>query len=109
MEQYDFSVFRERLNKLFNAKGKSQRGFAIEVGIQPPTLNRYLNTDREPDISSVLKICDTYNISLDWMFGRREEMRGVPQETIDLVNAYMVASASDRAIVDALLQKYKNV
>ena len=109
MEQYDFSVFRERLNKLFNSKGKSQRGFAIEVGIQPPTLNRYLNTDREPDISVVLKICDTYNVSLDWMFGRQEEMRGVPQEMTDLVQAYTLASSSDRAIVDALLQKYKNV
>lgn len=109
MDLYNPTIFKDRLSKLIASKGKSQRGFATDADIQPSTLNRYLNTDRIPDLSEVLKICNVCNVSLDWIFGRQEEPRGVAPEMLELVQAYTLASASDRAIVDALLQKYKNL
>ena len=46
----DYSIFKDRINYLFNGRGLSIRGLAADLGISTPTLSRYLSGDRAPDI-----------------------------------------------------------
>lgn len=47
-----------------------QREIAKEIGVTERTYCNYENGTREPDIDTLIKIADYYNISLDILTGR---------------------------------------
>ena len=59
----DYSIFRDRINYLFNGRGLSIRGLAADLGISTPTLSRYLSGDRAPDLPYLLRIADYFHVS----------------------------------------------
>lgn len=64
----------DRINKIKEEKAKSERDFALKVGVKPNTMNQYLSGERGFSLDVVLKILDTYpDISSDWLlFGKGE-------------------------------------
>lgn len=62
--------FSRSLALLRREKGVSQRAAAKELGISQALLSHYENGVREPGLAFVVKACDFYNVSADFLLGR---------------------------------------
>ena len=62
--------FSRSLSLLRQERGLSQRQVARELGISQALLSHYENGIREPGLNFVVKACDFYNVSADFLLGR---------------------------------------
>ena len=68
------SVFSERL-LLLRVMGKfSQKEVAENVGVAIRAYQHYEYGEREPQLSTLVRIADFYGVSLDYLAGRSDEM-----------------------------------
>ncbi len=58
------------LMSLRTERGLSQRKAAADLGISQALLSHYENGLREPRLEFVVKVCDYYGVSADYMLGR---------------------------------------
>ena len=67
------NLFGERLKMLRSLQGnKSQKDFAVELGIPQPTLSSYESGKIKPTVDAIINIADKCGISMDWLCGRDE-------------------------------------
>ena len=64
--------FRERLRELRNARKLSQAAAAQQMQIGSRTYQYYESGEREPQLSAVVRMADFYDVSLDYLAGRRD-------------------------------------
>ena len=64
------SEFSRTLSLLRQERGVSQRTAASDLGISQALLSHYENGIREPGLSFVVKACDYYQVSADFILGR---------------------------------------
>lgn len=66
------ATVRERMIELINKRGLSRKEFADRVGISQNQISRYLtkNDPQIPTVNTLIKICDEFNVSMDWICGR---------------------------------------
>ena len=64
------SEFSRPLSLLRQERGVSQRTAASDLGISQALLSHYENGIREPGLSFVVKACDYYHVSADFILGR---------------------------------------
>ena len=79
--------FSRTLSLLRQEKGVSQRAAAGELGISQALLSHYENGIREPGLPFVVKACDYYGVSADYLLGRTLSRDGTtiaPEELYDL-------------------------
>lgn len=79
--------FARTLSLLRQEKGVSQRKAAGVLGISQALLSHYENGIREPGLSFVVKACDYYGVSADYLLGRTLSRDGTtiaPEELYDL-------------------------
>jgi len=67
------SKFAVNLSKLRREKGLSQRQAAAELSISQALLSHYENDSREPRLDFVIKVCDFYSVTTDYILGRTKE------------------------------------
>ena len=85
------SEFSRTLSLLRRERGVSQRVAAGELGISQALLSHYENGVREPGLHFVVKACDYYHVSADFILGRtlsRDGNMGV-QACINEAAAYL--------------------
>lgn len=58
------------LTSLRSERGLSQRKAAADLGISQALLSHYENGLREPKLDFVVRACDYYGVSADYMLGR---------------------------------------
>ena len=63
-------MFSERLAELRNKKGTTQDEVASFIGVARTTYANYEQGTREPDIQTLCKLADLYNVPLDYLLGR---------------------------------------
>ena len=68
--------FSRSLSLLRREKGVSQRMAAKELGISQALLSHYENGIREPGLAFVVKACDYYHVSADFLLGRTLNREG---------------------------------
>ena len=61
------SKFSVKLGKLRREKGLSQRQAAVELGISQALLSHYETGAREPKLDFVIKACEYYSVSADYI------------------------------------------
>ena len=79
--------FARTLSLLRKEKGVSQRKAATELGISQALLSHYENGIREPGLAFVIRVCDFYGVSADFLLGRTLSRDGTtiaPEELYDL-------------------------
>jgi len=64
------SIFSETLSGLRREKGLSQRNAAADLGISQALLSHYENDAREPKLEFVVKACNYYDVTADYILGR---------------------------------------
>ena len=66
------SKFSSRLKEIRANSGKKQREAAEYLGIQLRSYQAYEGGDREPDINGLIALADFFDVSLDYLVGRRD-------------------------------------
>lgn len=67
------SLFCERLIELREKNGLSQVEAAKEFGVVVRAYQRYEYGEREPRLSTLVRIADFYGVSLDYLAGRSDK------------------------------------
>ena len=65
-------IFMDRLKEQRKLYGLTQRDMAERLGISQPSYIRYENGSAEPSLESLVKIADTFDVSVDYLLGRAE-------------------------------------
>ena len=68
--------FAQTLSQLRHEKGVSQRQAAQALEVSQALLSHYENGIREPGLAFVVKACDYYHVSADFILGRTCPGRG---------------------------------
>ncbi len=79
--------FSRTLSLLRQEKGLSQRRVAADLGISQALLSHYENGVREPGLPFVVRACDYYGVSADFLLGRTLSRDGTtiaPEELYDI-------------------------
>ena len=66
-------AFNAILSSLRRETGFSQRYVANELGVSQALLSHYENGAREPKLEFVIKACDYYGVTADYLLGRSDE------------------------------------
>ncbi|MCI2056981.1 MAG: helix-turn-helix transcriptional regulator [Oscillibacter sp.] len=90
----NLSEFPRTLSLLRQERGVSQRTAATDLGISQALLSHYENGVREPGLAFVVKACEYYHVSADFMLGRTLSRDGsmLPPEEV-------IASADQGAVL----------
>ena len=65
-----YARFARTLSQLRHEKGVSQREAAQALEVSQALLSHYENGVREPGLAFVVKACNYYNVSADFLLGR---------------------------------------
>ena len=85
--------FSEALCELRRSRGLSQRSVAADLHISQALLSHYENGAREPGLGFVVRACDYYGVSADYLLGRTEEAARADMGALRSVAAGMRAMA----------------
>jgi Predicted transcriptional regulator len=81
------SEFSRTLSLLRQERGVSQRAAAADLGISQALLSHYENGIREPGLAFVVRACDYYHVSSDFILGRTLARDGSMLSSEDVLNA----------------------
>ena len=93
--------FARTLSLLRQEKGISQRQAAKTLGISQALLSHYENGAREPGLVFVVKACDFYNVSADFLLGRTLSRDGTT--ILDADTLYDVSDERDNVLQGSVL------
>ena len=79
--------FSRTLSLLRQERGVSQRTAAGDLGISQALLSHYENGIREPGLGFVIKVCDYYHVSADYLLGRTLDREGTTIAAEDLYDS----------------------
>ncbi len=101
--------FTRALADLRREKGVSQRQAAKDLAVSQALLSHYENGVREPGLAFVVRACDYYGVSADYLLGRSdrreppsEETLPAPEDGAALSRALLDAARRDPALADLL-------
>ena len=98
-------TFSEAMSALRREQGLSQRKAASELHISQALLSHYENGAREPGLEFVVRACDYYGVSADYLLGRTLTRDGTTIGTEELYDISDEKDNSMRGSVLALLSK----
>lgn len=64
--------FSERLKQLRTSAGLSQMDFAKQIKLSKSSVNMYERGEREPNIETLERIADYYNVDMDYLLGKSD-------------------------------------
>lgn len=64
--------YTERIKDLMNEERISQAELARSVGISQSAVCNWLNGKKEPSIDSLWRLADFFDVSVDYIIGRKE-------------------------------------
>ena len=69
-----FNSIGERINYIRKEMGVNRDQFADYLGVSRNTITRYETNERKPDADFIIKFCEEYEVSADWLLlGKTED------------------------------------
>ena len=65
-------IIIQRINELLKSEGLNQSKLANGIGVNQSTVCNWLNGKKEPSIESLWKLADFFDVSVDYLIGRKE-------------------------------------
>ena len=65
-----------RLKELRKAKNISQLKLEIDLNMNQNTVSRYENLERQAGYDTLIRIADYFDVSIDYLLGRTDNMKG---------------------------------
>ncbi len=97
--------FSKTLSMLRRERGVSQRQAAGELGISQALLSHYENGIREPGLAFVVRACNYYRVSADYLLGRTLARDGATIAPEDVYDSSTEKGNVLRGSMAAMLQK----
>ena len=63
----------ERIRDLMRENGLNQVALAKKIGVKQNTISSWLNHKKEPCITSLWLLADYFEVSIDYLVGRKED------------------------------------
>ena len=101
----------KNLRTLRKKKGISQQALAVVIGISQQSVNKYENHDVEPDISTLIKIADYFDVTIDYLVGREEDNYAVydaKESGIDISEKYNSLTKKEKDCIDMIFDVFDN-
>lgn len=89
--------FHEILADLRYRSGKRQRQVADDLGISQGLLSHYENGSREPGLGFLVRACDYYGVTADYLLGRSQAKTTASSEDISALAEQLRALAEQIA------------
>lgn len=71
-----YEKMAENLKSLRAGAGMTQKDIADRLGVHQSSVLRWENGTNIPDVGTMLWYADHFDVSLDWLFGRKRTIRG---------------------------------
>lgn len=103
------TVFGENLKKVREAAGISQYVLAQHLGVHPMTISGWERGVRLPDIETVVKIAEYFNVPTDFLLGNApppEDLSSLPTELYVMFRAvdWKALTEDEKRIVSAVIR-----
>lgn len=66
------NIFAERIKELRTMRNLTLREVALSIGMSLMAYAHYEHGDRQPSIETLIKLCDLYGVSADYLIGRSD-------------------------------------
>lgn len=96
-------ILSDRLEELKQERNVTHKQVALATGIKPGAYSKYVRGTRQPDIETLIKIADYFNVSLDYLVGREEK----PNLNKDVVQEHLKVLETDLAKMKKYVSKSK--
>ena len=105
----------KNLKKLRQEAGVSQQGLADVILVSQQSVNKYENKNVEPDVATLVKIADYFDVSLDFLVGRTElremadkdRMSDLSSDEAKLVRKFRRLTDKQKKCIIELLESYE--
>ena len=97
--------FSRTLSLLRQERGVSQRTAAGDLGISQALLSHYENGIREPGLSFVVRACEYYHVSADFMLGRTLSREGSMLSSEEVLSAAEPGNVLQGSVLATLQSK----
>ncbi|NLA86126.1 MAG: helix-turn-helix transcriptional regulator, partial [Clostridiales bacterium] len=97
--------FASALVKLRREAKLSQKKAAADLGISQALLSHYENGIREPRLEFVIRACEYYGVSADYILGRSDVKTLKGKVTLDCTGGDQRRSADAAALIIAILSE----
>jgi len=87
----------------------SQRQAAFDLGISQALLSHYENGAREPKLEFVVKACDYYGVSADYILGRSAERGSRKPLLTDVLSSALCGLQDLKSAADLLIEKFETL
>lgn len=105
-ENYGYeSAFPKRFRLLMEANNVQQHTIANIIGVKRQSISQWINGDTRPDILSLGKIAEHFNVSTDYLLGLTD--KGIVKTNRDKLNAMSNDEIKD-FFCDALAQIHED-
>ena len=71
----------KHLRKLREESGISQKTLADAIGVSQQSINKYENHNIEPDIETLIRMAEFFNVSIDYIVGHTDIKRKIEAVT----------------------------
>lgn len=69
---------QQRLNELFDSDPRNDTQIGSELNVSKQTISMWRHGTRSPKKTMLIKICDTFKVSIEWLMGFDVERNGSP-------------------------------
>lgn len=98
----------ERMLKLMQQQGRTQKQVAKLIGTTEATMSRYVSGDREPKADTLSDIATALHTTSDYLLGRESEQNDLNAAyTLVARNASQLTPEQKRSILEALFSPDK--
>ncbi len=101
----------KNLKRLREKSAVTQKQLAEAIGVSQQSINKYENHKIEPDIETMIRICEFFHTSLDYLVGYAEECSPssgweLRDEEARLLEGYRTLSPRKKKSVQEIIDNY---
>lgn len=98
-----------RLKELREQRRLNQEGLAICLNVSQSTVSAYEVGDRTPDLETIIKIANFFNVSIDYLVGLSDvkqvlKSSDLTSDELDILRTYKQLSFIDKEKVKAYIE-----
>ena len=101
--------FKTVLSSLRKETGLSQRQVASDLGVSQALLSHYENGAREPKLEFVVKACNYYGVSADYILGRKAERDDKKPLLTEALSNALSGLKELKSATDTLIEKFEKL
>lgn len=88
--------YSERIIELRKIKNLTQADLGKQLNVTPQAVSKWEKGQSEPDLQTVQRICELYNVTTDWVLGKSDVQQMVEQPLVENSSNTIIRGYCDR-------------